>query len=508
MSKKAQKKLIGSKKKGAKKNRETGKEYLGYRRIGSKVKQDSEKPARKMETACSSKFCRKNCKTFSDEERSIIFTKFWKMNWSQKKFYACNLIEVFPKKNEIPEKSRSNQQREYFLMKSNNKMYQVCQLMFLNTLGLKEKMVGLWLRSKQDFGFFEHPDDVQERKNIKRREGKTYQENEKRKDLLRQFLIDYPKLESHYCRKDSDKLYFQTEHRTVTELYKDYEHFCGQKKSRKLSIPVFTKMMKELNFSIFKPRKDQCDTCYSYKVGNLSEIDFKRHREEVDRASKEKAKDIEDALKNLCIVLCIDVEAVQLCPKLLASALYFKLKLQMHNFTIYDILSHKSMNYVWDETEGELKATVFTSIIVNHLESLILSLIENGSNWKPIIIYSDGCGYQNRNAILASALYNLSQKYRITIIQKYLIKGHTHMECDSSHALIERKTRKMTIDSPIEFVNAVKNARKKPFPLDVQHLTHTFFLNYEEPEIQIFKSIRPGNFYDKSRLHLHQLHIK
>lgn len=225
----------------------------------------------------------------------------------------------------------------------------------------------------------------------RRREGEKHQENQKRKSYLQDFLIKFPKLESHYCRKDTEKEYLQTEHRTLTDVYNDYAQFCADDNIKKVSITVFSKKFKILKFALFKPRKDQCDDCTAYKVINLSEAEFRRHRDEIAAARKEK-----DAMLHLCTILCMDVQAVQLCPKLIASALYFKLKLQMHNLTIYDILSHKSLNYVWDETQGELKPSIFTSIIVYHLENLIASK----SCSDTIIIYSDGCGYQNRNAVL------------------------------------------------------------------------------------------------------------
>lgn len=66
------------------------------------------------------------------------------------------------------------------------------------------------------------------------------------------------------------------------------------------------------------------------------------------------------------------------------------------------------------------------------------------------------------------------------------------MECDSSHALIEREARDKTVNLPIDFVEAVSTARSKPFPLDVELLTHDYFQNYEDPGILIYKSIRPG----------------
>ncbi len=504
---KDEKKIIRAQKKMARKNREIGKQYWGYGSDGTKIKQNVIRAERKQSPTCKSKYCTRSslrhCSIFSDEERSMVFDRFWKMNWSQKKAYVCNLVKIEAKGTSSAVKSRRSQTAKYFLMKANNREYQVCRKMFLSTLGIKEKMLRCWVNSKLDFGMFEHPDDIQERKMIKFREGLYYKKNQERKNHLRQFLTMLPKLESHYCRKDSKKIYFQTEHRTMTALYKDYVHFCHQHNVKKLSISVFVAMVKELNYSLFKPRKDQCDTCCAFKTGNITAEEFAKHRKEIDESRNEKEKDIDDALKKLCTLLCMDVEAVQLLPKLLASCLYFSLKLQIHNFTIYDIISHKSVNYVWDESEGELEASIFTSIIVLHIENLIeKNLICNNT----VILYSDGCCYQNRNAILSNALLYLAVKHSITIFQKYLVKGHTHMECDSSHSLIERETKRKIVNVPDDFIDAVSTARSQPFPLDVVKLTHHFFHNYAAPDLLAYKSIRPGKIYPSRNIIQSNLH--
>ncbi|KAJ6642910.1 hypothetical protein Bhyg_07866 [Pseudolycoriella hygida] len=93
---------------------------------------------------------------------------------------------------------------------------------------------------------------------------------------------------------------------------------------------------------------------------------------------------------------------------------------------------------------------------------------------------------------MANALRLLAMKYKTTITQKFLEVGHTHMECDSTHACIERKSKGMTFDLPSDFVSAIVTARDKPFPFFVEHLTHSFFRNYDDQEFLTLKSIRPG----------------
>ncbi|CAH1107962.1 unnamed protein product [Psylliodes chrysocephalus] len=86
-------------------------------------------------------------------------------------------------------------------------------------------------------------------------------------------------------------------------------------------------------------------------------------------------------------------------------------------------------------------------------------------------IYSDNCGYQNKN--------------------KYLEKGHTQMKCDSTHALIEQKLKNRKIHTPSQYSSAIKETRLKPFPLNVNYITHDFFIKYDNKELYTYQS-RPA----------------
>lgn len=80
--------------------------------------------------------------------------------------------------------------------------------------------------------------------------------------------------------------------------------------------------------------------------------------------------------------------------------------------SIIDKLSKDLSNYLGHEVQ-------ITSIIVNFIESL------NQEGIEEIILWSDECRYQNRNVHLSDALFMLSQKLKITIVQNFI---HAHME--------------------------------------------------------------------------------
>ena len=157
----------------------------------------------------------------------------------------------------------------------------------------------------------------------------------------------------------------------------------------------------------------------------------------------------------------MDLQSLLICPRLEASILYYKMKLSYHNFD-------EAMNYFWHEGEGELKASVFASCVIDYLDNV------DTSNIKEIIIYSDGCTYQNRNCTMANALLLWAATNDIVVYQKYLEKGHTQMECDSVHSVIERKIRKQPIYVPQMYVDNIKFAKTATPKYKVKYIDHTF----------------------------------
>lgn len=180
--------------------------------------------------------------------------------------------------------------------------------------------------------------------------------------------------------------------------------------------------------------------------------------------------------------MTMDLEAVLLAPRLNASAIYYKTKLACHNFTIYDLATKDVAVYFWHEAEGDLCASSFASCLTHYIKQLPTDVTE-------IILYSDGCSYQNRNAILSNALLCLAKERNVTITQKYLTKGHTQMECDSVHSTVENMLRSKPVYSPFTYVEIMKAARPHQ-RYTVQYLTHDFFLDFSQ--LVYYSSIRPG----------------
>ncbi|CAH1984507.1 unnamed protein product [Acanthoscelides obtectus] len=356
-------------------------------------------------------------------------------------------------------------------------LYPSVKKMFLETLGLGEWSVKSWVETSH-YGTPSSGAETNSRRLPRKSQNDSF---------ITTFLEKLPKLPSHYCRKDTTKLYLEHEFSSYSDLYKAFVDYSKTQNTAPASRNTLIKWVHKKNIGIFKPRKDRCDTCVQYESQNLILEDWEQHRTDKERPQKEKNDDKEKAMQGVCHVITVDLQAVKTCPYLQASLLYFKTKLVCHNFTVYDLATNQCTCYWFTELDADLQASTFASLLVDYLTKKYL---QNAAHIKPIIIYSDGCTYQNRNSTMANALLSLSRQYNVQITQKFLIKGHSQMECDSVHAVIERKLKNKNIEIPNDYYRLTGEARQNPFPYEVVTPDFTFFKNYSAD--LVYYLIRPG----------------
>jgi hypothetical protein len=141
---------------------------------------------------------------------------------------------------------------------------------------------------------------------------------------LTAFFDKLPKLPSHYCRQTSSRVYLEPTVRNIIELYEAYKNDCHENNKEFLSRRTFDNEFLRSNLSLYMPKKDQCDFCCSFKVGNVTEQAWKENIDLKNRAGAEKSADKISAIEGVCHVLIQDVQAVKMAPCLRASALCFK----------------------------------------------------------------------------------------------------------------------------------------------------------------------------------------
>lgn len=459
-------------------NREKGKSYQGKKKENGKWRYDLLREPKSIRESCNCKLSKNKksilmCTKISEPERRKIFKEFWQYTWAEKKMFVRNHVCVknTSRKRGLNDVSRRTYSNEFFLGSSR---LRICKTMFLNTLGVKDWVIKRWAK----IGIEENV-TVQAHKNSDNNNGVKQ---------LQTFLESLPKLESHYCRATSSKVYLEPMWTSKSQFYKFYKSdFCMNQNEKAVSIATFHKVFVKNKLSLYRPKKDMCDTCVSFQTGNISEDLYNEHEKYKKEARVEKDNDKESHNE----VFTIDLQSVLLCPKSNVSSLYYKTKLIVHNFTIYDIKRQKGYCYLWNESEGGLTSNEFTSIIVHFLnqQAELYNWKEKSTEDFEIILWSDGCGYQNRNSTLSNGLLNFALDTGLTVTQKYLQKGHTQMEVDSVHSVIERQIRNKKINIPADYVYICKTACHKN-PYNVEYLMHDFFKKYDH--LQFVKSIRPG----------------
>lgn len=421
------------------------------------------------------------CKDLTEEMRRAIFQEFWLVSsWEARKVYVRSLITVQDpqhRRHSTTDATKKKKSFKYFLKHTSEngetKTVHVCKTMFASTLGIGARQLRSWIEMTSN-------EDAQES------EPRQARNIVISPNSIIEFLDSLPKMESHYCRASSRKKYLESTWDSVTgDLFDEYLNFCSMNEKQAYCKSSFSKTFHKLDYAIFKPRKDQCNKCLAFKNKNLSQDEYDKHQAKKVKARDEKSRDKEQS-NDQTIVFTMDVQAVMLCPRIQASATYYKTKLKVHNSTHYDLKTGAAICFLWHEGNGGLESDIFASILIRHLT-------EQTKRDKPnkIIIWSDGCCYQNRSVVLANTLLEFAITEDVVIEQKYLEVGHTQMEVDTMHSTIERKLPShREIFVPADYIKIIRSARRTPEPYNVEFLHFKDFFKHIGGR---YSSIRPGN---------------
>ncbi|CAG9782467.1 unnamed protein product [Diatraea saccharalis] len=436
-----------------KRKRMQGKEYSSIKRSKEVTGVMERRKERTLKSRCCSETCSKKfgkqCNQVSEEDRKEIFKTFWSLSWDEKKAYVVAMVSHKPVALQTTGTISRRTNTLTYNLKISGDTKVVCKKMFLNTLSLGEWSVSNWVTKNphtSDIGM------VKKNNPVKRQNKK----NIAKVNHVKSFLDNLPKMPSHYCRQSTNKQYIDVQYRTWAEVYTDFKKYLTEHdidNSEKATYKCFLDAVHKTNISIYRPKKDQCDVCFAYKNKNVPEDEYQLHIKSKEQARKEKASDKERCKNGDIQMFTVDLQAVQTIPLLSAGSNYFKTKLCVHQFTIYNESDKNVSCYVWHEAEGGMDSNIFTSCLIDYLQKL-----EDKS--RPIVIYSDGCCAQNRNTTLSNALLYYAKVHHAEIQQKYLVVGHTQMECDSVHASIERKKKGKELYVPADF-NTIPRKRDR-----------------------------------------------
>ncbi|XP_039301648.1 uncharacterized protein LOC111046358, partial [Nilaparvata lugens] len=271
-----------------KRKRNRGESYKNWR--GVHVEQ------RTIKEVCNN--CRMKCASkFTEDERLAIFTEFWNLGEiDRQRDFIINTIQQTPKKririrNGSENGDSCRKVTFSYSLKCDQKEEVVCQRFYLNTLSISQQMVKTAFLKIQASG-----KTVSEDRRGK--SGCNSKLEEKVKISVKDHIESFPKVESHYCRRDSKREYLDQK-LNLSKMYSLYKVHCKENGISNMAKESMYRYIFNTNYNLgfFQPKKDQCDLCEKFK--NLDEegktlqgvVDEHLLNKVAAREAKEKAKE-------------------------------------------------------------------------------------------------------------------------------------------------------------------------------------------------------------------------
>lgn len=424
-----------------------------------------ERKAREMKPPCPDK-CKK-CKTkLSEEERRNVFDRFWSLadHTRQWDFILKHTSISSPAKKSEDARIQRKSSRKHFLTIGKKSVF-VCKVMFLNTLGICDS----WVETAVKKHLLSVNNSPTSPSKNPMRDGRGTHDNrpirttEEAVNYVIEHINSFPRVPSHYCRRTSKREYL--EHTlSVAKMFDKYLEWV--KNIKKLEGKQIVKIRQyrqifntKFNIGFHKPRKDQCAFCNKFKFSTRLEKEqlkqkLARHILNKQQSRALKSSDKEEGLSDstLCTVT-FDLQKVLPCPRSDTSVFFYRNKLSLYDFTVFDNCSRIANCYMWDETRAKRGSNEIGSCLLLFIETMV----KEGK--KEFRFYSDSCTGQNRNRFIFAMFLYAATKYGVKITHRFLEPGHTHMEVDNVHGRIEKATYMQHIFSPEEWHDAIRNAK-------------------------------------------------
>lgn len=409
------------------------------------------------------KQCRMKCSEILDDvTRQVIFAEYWSLGSHDRRVqYISSLIETAPTKVSRKRKTDSMKCRDVthlYHLEIQGERKNVCKSCFLNTLDEKEKFVRLALLNK-----LQHMSSVTET-DKRGRHSPANKISEESREEVKRHINSFPSYESHYTRRNNDKKYLPC-HLNLRLMYKLYCDISNKAVSRSVYEEEFHKM----NLSFKERKTDTCHKCDLFKMKIQVCVDENEkdnlvkerelHHTAADLAYESKRVDKEEAINDASVkCFTFDLQQCLPTPDIQTSVAFYKRLYWTFNLTIHDCTTGEASCYLWHESVAKRGANEIASCLYKEIQNLPDSI-------RKVVMYSDTCGGQNKNSHLAAMFTYLMQENTALseINHKFLVAGHTRMECDADHSLIEKQKKKTEapVVHPHDWATLIRCASKK-----------------------------------------------
>lgn len=473
------KKKKGNKRKERSLNRNSGKAYIKKNGTETNPKKVKENPCK------AEKKCPHNCHEISEERRQSIFDFYYSLSSQRKRDWlvATSQAAEVKRKRSKDNASRRLKTYTYFINEGEGRR-QVCQKFLLHTLDLSQRFVHYTVANAEA--------------NLSKTDmrGKHVPAN-KTTALVKKSVVDYiqnlPAVPSHYCRKDSTRLYLPQEFKNLTHLYQLYKTDFSSKGKDYVGEKVFKNIFTtEFNITFHVPKKDKCKKCVSFANNptDNTEDEKKIHLKDAED-SKERFKFHQNITKHHTHTLCVsfDLQKVLNTPFGESMLFYYSRKYCVYNLTFYESATREGYCYSWGEKDGKRGGNEIATILLKYIK-----MVDDRQTVKNLLLYSDSCAGQNKNKIVFAAVHTALQECQHieTIQMNFLLPGHTSMPVDSIHAVIENSVKNTVIHAPSQWSTVFTLARKNPKPYNVEVLKCADFVAWDSISDKYFKNNLAG----------------
>lgn len=289
--------------------------------------------------------------------------------------------------------------------------------------------------------------------------------------LVIDHINSFPREESHYCREKTDRE-FLSQDLNIRRMFLAFQTvFPDSNINERYYREVFKKHFKKVSFQ--QPRTDTCGTC---DLLNIESRNFPGNRQVKQKLELHHRK-AEEALKTMKqdniksqeinsehSSATMDLQKVLSLPTLTHTDMYYMRQLSNYNFSIHLADNSTGYMFLWHEGQAGRGGNEIASCVLKGLTSSI-------TKKKVLTMWSDNCVGQNKNQMFIFLwLYLTAKGYFQEINQKFLVKGHTFMQCDRDFALIDKRKRVEKCELPMDLVSMIiQSNHKHPFLVTVMN---------------------------------------
>ena len=286
--------------------------------------------------------------------------------------------------------------------------------------------------------------------------------------MVKEHIQSFPRYSSHYSRQQAPDRKYLNPGLNLRKLYIPYKELCQEKHEPPVKESFYRQIFNtSFNLSFHRPLTDTCITCDKLQVviehGNIeaktkAELDKEMHLRNAEAAQTAKRHASEAAKEDPShVAVCFDLQKMLPTPVLSCSRAYYARQLWTYNFCVHNLKDGNASMFMWNESQATRGCKEIASCLLKFISSLPSSVTH-------LTAFSDNAGGQNKSHFIVKFwLYVICNTNIQTLDHKFLVSGHSFMECDQNFGIIEKakKNSDREVFVPEDWETLVAKASKK-----------------------------------------------